>query len=284
MKNYIITTDSGSDLPKEYIERYNIYIVPMHVTMGEDTLDDGSFDVNKVFDYYDEHGVLPKTSGSTPQDNSQVFQKVFEDHPDAYIIHIAYSGVTTVSFNAAHIAAEDFDHIHLVDSKHVTFGLTAVVLATAKFIEENPKSLPEEIVAFVEDIRERTQMVFLPKTLTYLRAGGRVSNLAFYGASLLSLYPTIVLENGYLVSGKKYRGTFERSLKKMVEDSVHKYDLIPETVLVGGAPDVDGRHKKLVYDLLNEHGIEAPKWIETGAVISSHGGPGAIGLTGIEKV
>lgn len=220
MTKYILTTESGSDLPQEIQDRYNIYIVPMHVTMGNETYDDGSFEVQEVFDYYNRHDILPKTSGSTPQDNTKVFQEIFDEHPDAHIIHIGYSAVTTVSFDAANIAAKDFANIHLVDAKHVSLGLTVVVKATAQFIEEHPEATPEEITAFVEDIRERTQMVFLPKTLIYLRAGGRVSNLAFYGANLLKLQPTIILENGFLVSGKKYRGSFERSLKNMIKDSL----------------------------------------------------------------
>src|SRR5699024_10182332 len=146
MTKFIITTDSGSDLPKEIIERYNIYIIPMHVTMGEQTYDDGHFDVQKVFDYYEETGELPKTSGSTPQDNTEVFRDVFADHPEAQIIHIAYSAVTTVSFNAANIAAEEFENIHLVDAKHVSMGLTAVVKATAEFIEDHPEITPEEVI------------------------------------------------------------------------------------------------------------------------------------------
>lgn len=203
MTKFIITTESGSDLPKELIERYNIYIVPMHGTMGDQTYDDGSFDVQTVFDYYNQNEILPKTSGTTPQDNTKVYQQIFDKYPDAHIIHIAYSAVTTVSFNAANIAAEEFGNIHLVDAKHVSIGLTVVVKAAAEFIEDNPEITPEEVIAFVEDIRERTHMVFLPQTLLYLKAGGRVSNLAFHGANLLKLHPTIVLENGYLVSGKK---------------------------------------------------------------------------------
>ena len=272
MTKFIITTESGSDLPQEIIDRYNIYIVPMHVTMGEQTYNDGSFDVQKVFDFYEETETLPKTSGSTPQDNTVVFQEVFDKYPEAHIIHIAYSAVTTVSFNAANIAAEDFENIHLVDAKHVSLGLTAVVKAAAQFIEKNPNTTPNEIVAFVEDIRERTHMHFLPKTLLYLRAGGRVSNLAFHGANLLKLQPTIVLENGYLVSGKKYRGTFERCLKKMINDFFKNYNIDPETVLIGGAPDVDEQQKENIYELLKEYGVHTNKWLETGAVISSHGG------------
>ncbi|MEY8291640.1 DegV family protein [Carnobacteriaceae bacterium 52-44] len=283
MTKFIITTESGSDLPKELIERYNIYIVPMHVTMGDQTYDDGSFDVQTVFDYYDQNEILPKTSGTTPQDNTKVFQQIFDKYPDAHIIHIAYSAVTTVSFNAANIAAEEFGNIHLVDAKHVSIGLTVVVKAAAEFIEDNPEITPEEVIAFVEDIRERTHMVFLPQTLLYLKAGGRVSNLAFHGANLLKLHPTIVLENGYLVSGKKYRGSFERCLKKMIDDFFKNFNIDPETVLVGGAPDVGSNLKARIYDLLKDNGSLTNDWISAGAVISSHGGPGAVGIAGIER-
>lgn len=283
MNHYIITTESGSDLPKEYVERFNVKIIPMHVTMGNETLADGSFEVKKAFDYYDETGTLPKTSGTTPDDNLKIFSKIREEHPEAHIIHIGYSAVTTVSFNAAHIAAEDFENIHLVDAKHVTLGLSAVVIATAQFIDENPAVSPEEIVAFVEEIRERTHMVFIPKTLLYLKAGGRVSNLAFHSANLLKLHPTIVLDDGYLVSGKKYRGSFERCLNKMLADFFNMRDIDPDTVLVGGAPGVTPEHKETVLNYVEQQGVLNPVWNGTGAVISSHGGPGAIGIVGIAR-
>lgn len=283
MNKYIITTESGSDLPKEDVARYNIQIIPMHVTMGEDTFPDGSFEVEKAFQFYDETGMLPKTSGSTPDDNMQMFQKIREKYPDAHIIHIGYSSVTTVSFNAAHIAAEDFENIHLVDAKHVTLGLSAVVIATAQFIEDNPDVSPAEIISFVEEIRERTRMVFIPKTLLYLKAGGRVSNLAFHSANLLKLHPTIILEDGYLVSGKKYRGSFERCLNKMLNDYFKDFDIDPNTVLIGGAPGVTAEHKETIMNFVEKQGVPSPVWHETGAVISSHGGPGAIGIAGIER-
>lgn len=53
MNKYIITTESRSDLPKEIAERYNIQIVPMHVTMGDETFEDGSFPVQDAFDFYE---------------------------------------------------------------------------------------------------------------------------------------------------------------------------------------------------------------------------------------
>lgn len=283
MNKYIITTESGSDLSKELIDRYNIKVIPMHVTMGDETYPDGSFDVQEAFDYYEKTGNLPKTSGTSPQDNAEAFKEIFAEYPDAYIIHIGYSAVTTVSFNAAKIAAQDFDNVYLVDSKHVSIGAAAVVKATAQFIEDHPDTGPEAIVSFVEDIRERTQMVFMPKTLQYLKAGGRVSSLAFYSANLLKIQPSIKLENGYLVPGEKYRGSFDSCLKKMITNFFKKHNIDPDTVLMVGAPGALDSQKEMVFDLLKEKGIKNAMWLKAGAVISSHGGPGAIGITGIEK-
>lgn len=283
MGKYIITTESGSDLSKEIIDRYNIQIIPMHVTMDDQTYQDGSFEVQKVFDFYEKTGALPKTSGSTPQDNTEVFKKVFAKYPDAHIIHIAYSAATTVSFNSANIAAKDFENVYLVDSKHVTIGAAAIIKETAQFIEDNPNISPAAVIAFVESLRERTHMVFLPKTLLYLKAGGRVSNLAFHGANILKIYPTIKLENGYLVPGRRYRGSFERALKQMINDFFKSYNIDPETVLIVGAPSIGDDYKEVIQNLLRENGVQNARWMKAGAVISSHGGPGAIGITGIEK-
>ena len=285
MTHYIITTESGSDLTQRVIDRYDVRIIPMHVTMGDKSYIDGSFPVTNAFDFYDETGTLPKTSGSTPQDNSEVFQRIFEEHPDAKIIHIGYSAVTTVSFNAARIAAEEFKpgSVHLVDSQNVSFGLAAIVEETAKFIEANPATSPEEIVAFVEDLRERVRFIFLPKTLVYLHAGGRVSNLAFHGANLLKLQPTIKVEEGYLKPDKKFRGSFERCLKRTIEDFFKRNAIDPATVTIGGSPGVLPEHKQLAYDYVAEYGVKPSDWFNTGTVISSHGGPGAFGIVGIER-
>lgn len=283
MPKYIITTESGSDISQDLIDRYNIFVVPMHVTMGSETLDDGSFEVEKVYRFYDETGSLPKTSGSTPHDNSIIFKNIFTQYPDVHIIHIAYSAVTTVSYNSCQVAAQDFKNIHIVDSKNVSGGLTAVVVATAKFIEEYPEANPDEIIAFVEDVRERTRFVFLPQSLLYLKAGGRVSNAAYLGASLLSLRPTIVLKEGYLVASKKYRGSYERCLKNTINDFFKQYDIDSSTLTIGGTAGLSEELRNLAEKTVNENGFYNPSWFHAGAVISSHGGPSAFGIIGIEK-
>lgn len=283
MKKFIITTESGSDLSEELIKRYDIHIVPMHLSLGDRTIDDGSVPVEEIFQFYEKSNILPKTSGSTPEDYRFIFEKLVKKYPGAQIINIAYSAVTSVSYNSCRIAAEAFPNVHLVDSKNVSAGLAAIVVSTAQFIEKNPDVSPQEVVAFVEEIRERTHFLFLPQSLNYLRAGGRVSNVQFLGASVLKILPTIVLKDGYLVASKKYRGSFQRSIKKMVLDFLNDYDIEPGTVTVGGTPRLSESDIAIAITELSSHNFQNPQIFEAGAVIASHGGPGAFGLVGIEK-
>lgn len=283
MTNFIITTESGSDITAEQQARYGVYVIPMHITFGDTTYPDGTVSVREVYDYFDKTGKLPKTSGSTPIDFTRVFTRVFAEHPDATIIHIGYSAVTTVSFNAARIAAEDFANIFLTDSQQVSGSLTAIIIATRQFIANNPNCTAEDVMTFVAEVRERTHFHFIPKTLTYLKAGGRVSSAAVFAANLLSLHPTIKMENGYLVAGKKYRGSYERCVKKMVIDFITTIDIEPETLMICGSFDFANDDKNNVKELLAANGFHNTLWMETGTVISAHGGPGAFGIIGIEK-
>lgn len=70
----------------------------------------------------------------------------------------------------------------------------------------------------------------------------------------------------------------------MINNFFTSYNIDPETVLVVGAPSVDDNYKEVISNLLRENGVEKARWMRAGAVISCHGGPGAIGITGIEKI
>ena len=79
-------TETGSDLTPELASRYGIYIVPMHVTFGDKTVDDMSFHPEKIREYYKETGKLPTTSGSVPEDFTIVLDEIHEKYPEAQIL------------------------------------------------------------------------------------------------------------------------------------------------------------------------------------------------------
>ena len=60
-----------------------------------------------------------------------------------------------------------------------------LVTQTARHLAENPDISVEELMAWSEELASRVRMGFVPGDLGYLRAGGRLSNAAFVGATLL---------------------------------------------------------------------------------------------------
>ena len=94
----------------------------------------------------------------------------------------------------------------LIDTLNVTGGLAAVVMYAANLLEEEPAISHVHLIEKIESIVPKTRLAFIPGSLDFLKAGGRVSNLAYIGGALLKIKPCIELKEGKLVSTRKYRG------------------------------------------------------------------------------
>ncbi|MFR7671205.1 MAG: DegV family protein [Collinsella sp.] len=90
MGKYVIVVESGSDVTPELCERYGIVRVPMHVTIGDETVEDGSIDPLEIYSRCNEFGVMPKTSGCAPADFAHVYDRIHAEQPTRLfcILHI----------------------------------------------------------------------------------------------------------------------------------------------------------------------------------------------------
>ncbi|WP_211230830.1 DegV family protein, partial [Hutsoniella sourekii] len=130
---------------------------------------------------------------------------------------------------------------------------------------------------------QKTAFSFLPQTLEYLNAGGRVSNASYLGAKLLKIYPSIEIKDGLLVAGKKYRGSFKKAALHFVEDFLKQDQLDLTSLKLVETVGLDPDTKAAIENLLKEQGIQPGEWLQAGAVITCHGGPGAFGISAIKK-
>lgn len=283
MGKYILLAETGADITADLIRQYGIETVPMHVVFGSETRDDGSFPADDVFSYYKKNGVLPTTSGCNVGDFEKVLDQIHEAHPDKHILHLAYSAVTTCSYQSAVIASEERDYVTSIDTKHVSSGQCLVVVLTARYLEEHPDAQLSEVVSYVEKIRDIVKMGFFPGDLDYLRAGGRVSNVAYLGAKILSLNPLIEIQDGKLMASKKYRGNMERVALKFLPEFVAKENLSREVIFLTRSIGLSESTQRKLEEKSRELGFKEIRWITTGSVVSTHSGPGAFGVSGVSK-
>lgn len=283
MSKIILVAESGSDISADVAKEYGIYIAPMHVAFGDETVDDGSFSPQKICDFYESTGKLPKTSGSTPDDFYKVFDEIHEKYPDAHILYLAYSSVTTCAYQSAMIAGEDRDYITAIDTKQVSIGQRIIVVEMAKILKANPDITLEEAVEKAKDLISRANMCFTPNNLEFLRAGGRVSNVAFLGSKILSLHPCIELLDGKLVATKKYRGKMIKVTSELVREYADKYNLDRDYLWCVYTVGFSDEIKAKIEDTADECGFRTVEWIQANGVITTHGGPASFGLAGFTK-
>ena len=283
MSSIILLAETGSDITPELAKQLNVRLVSMHVSMGDVTLDDGTFPAEDVHSYYERTGKTPTTSGSTPYDFEKVLEEIFSEDPDARVLYLAYSAVTTCSYHSCELALEDKSYagnVRLVDTKHVSVGQGAVVIATAKWLREHPEATLEEAAAKAEQIGLETRMCFIPKNLDYLRAGGRCSNAVALVGNLLNLHPCIEIIDGRLIAGKKYRGTMTKLAPQLLREFTEKHTLSKENIYFIHTPYMEEAIRTVLDAEATALGYRNITWVKTGCVITCHGGPGAFGIVG----
>lgn len=283
MKPIILVAETGSDINPELAAEYQIQIVPMHVTFEDRTVDDGAFPVEEICTYYQNTRKVPKTSGSTPEDFNQILDEIHTKYPEAHILYLAYSAVTTCSYQSCVIASEGRDYVTCFDTKHVSVGQASVVVAMAQALREHPEMTVKEAVELAKDLSERTRMCFLPDNLEFLRAGGRVSNVACLGSRILSLHPCIELLDGRLMATKKYRGKMEKVAAELIEEYAAKHDLERDCLWMVYTVGLSDAVRRSAEETAEACGFKQVRWIQAGGVITTHGGPAAFGIAGRAK-
>ncbi|MEH7109352.1 DegV family protein [Bacillus sp. JJ1764] len=282
MRRIILSTESGADLPKDLADKHAVQVVPMHVIMdGQDYLD-GSLPVNEIYEYYERTKKIPSTTSTNAYEYHDFFSKIKVDFPDCVIIHIGYTSKASSSFQNAIIAAEGFEDLFLIDALNVTGGLTAIVMYAVTMLEKEPTIEPVRLIEKIESKVPKSRLSFIPGSLEFLRAGGRVSNIAYLGGALLKIKPCIELIEGNLVSTKKYRGKMSGVAEKLMQDYLNQYNVDREQLYFLYSIGLNESIKERMDEIAKENGFKNVKWIQAGAMISTHSGPGGFGIAGLE--
>ncbi len=141
-----------------------------------------------------------------------------------------------------------------------------------------------QITAAIEEIRPRVRASFTVDTLTYLYRGGRCNAVAALAGTMLKLHPRIVVEDGAMDASKKYRGKLSSVILSYTKDMEEDLkNAVPDRVFITHS-GCDREIVESVRSYLESLGI-FNEILETraGGVISSHCGPGTLGVLFIEK-
>ena len=278
---YQITSDSTCDLSPEQLEKYNIRLLPLYVDMDGRTLRDG-VDVkpDDIYAHVAAGGGLPKTAAVNMADYVRAFTELSAKND--FVIHVCISLDFSCCYQNAKLAAADFDNVYVVDSRNLSTGHGLVVLEAERMAREGME--PEAIVAALEALTGRVEASFILDRLDYMKMGGRCSAVTLLGANLLRLRPCIEVRDGKMGVGKKYRGSFEKCLVQYITDKLSgRTDLELRRVFITHSGLPEQTVQKAVETVQSLQKFEEIDVTRAGCTVSSHCGPGTIGVLFIRK-
>ena len=272
-----ILADSTCDLSPSLVSRYKIGIIPLYVHLGEKEYKDGvDITPSDLYKWSDEHNETPRTSAPGIEDIESFLDK---DSTDEYVIFTISSSMSS-SYNNCILAAEDLemtDRVHVIDSANLSTGIGLQVIKAAELAAAGMTA--SEIAAEIEKIKGKVRASFVVDTLTYLYRGGRCSGVSAFLGSALRLHPRIEVIDGAMHPEKKYRGKNTRFIMDYVRDMENDLkSAVRDRVFITHS----GCDREIVEDVrayLESLG-RFDEILETtaGAVISSHCGPGTLGV------
>lgn len=280
----ILSADSTCDIGPELQKKYDVQYFHFHIQVGEKSYIDGvEIQPDDLYRAWREDGILPKTAAITPGEYHEFFEKWVADGYEVVHINLG-SGISSAHQNCC-ITAEELGHVYPVDSASLSTGFGHLVIKAGEMIEAGMAAA--DIQAELVKLRPNTHASFVLDTLEFMRAGGRCSAVAAFGANLLNLKPSIMVNNqdgGKMGVGKKYRGNMERVLPEYVRDQLEgRDDLVLDRIFIthSGSPESD---IELVRGEIKKYADFKDIYVtRASGTISAHCGPRTLGILFMTK-
>jgi len=273
MPQVCVVTDSTADIPVPVAEALGIVVVPCYVHFGQETYLDGiTLSREQFYARLASGGVPPTTSQPPVGTFAEVYQRIAEQTKQIISIHPAAN--LSALYNAARLGAEMISNarIALIDSTQASMGTGWLAVLAARAAQAGQNL--DQIVALIRDTIPRLRLLAVIDDLHYLQRSGRVGWVNALVGSLLNIKPLVMLKDGQVSLLEKIRSQ-TKALERLVTLMTGLGAWQEVAVLHANAPQAAEK----VADMLALVYSRARILIaEAGTVISTHAGPGAVGL------
>ena len=282
MRKIKIIVDSTCDLPKDLVTKYDIEVVPLSVNFSDVTYYDGkTITTKELYKLVQEKNELPKTAAVTPGELFLTFEQYIDEGYD--IIYTGIGSSMSKSYENAVLMSKEFPEgrIEVVDSKNLSTGISLIVLKACKWREEGKNV--HEIAELMRETVPYVRSQFVIDTMEYLHKGGRCSGVIRLVGTILKIKPIIEVRDGKMEVGAKPRGKIEFGLDKLAEMlSSDRENVDLDTIFITHSEAI--KSCEYLIEKVKEIVPDANVLVaNAGCVISTHCGPGTIGVLYILK-
>ena len=268
-----IVADASCDIPKEYMEKYDITIIPIEVMFGEDIYPEG-LETKEFYKKIEETGLIPKTA----MPNAYKFENFYKDYvnkEDVFVITIVISMELSQTKLQAQMAADNLGmkNVFIEESGSTTVGQGAIIGELCRFIDkcQDIEKIKEEFYRLKNNIH----IYAVIDDLKYLKQSGRLSSTSAFVGNILGVKPIIAIKDGKVMTIAKCKGAqkAENFILDKIEnmDTTHSFYVV-HSDMPAGAERLEEKAKQRIGE--NQEVISA----QIGCVVGSHVGPTCYGF------
>ena len=269
-----ISAESTIDLTKEILQEYDIKVIPYSIQLGDKDAFDGEITPDEIISYVNEKNVLPKTAAINEYRYTEFFEGLLKEY-DA-VVHFSLSSGLSIACTNATNASKNLKNVYVVDTMSLSTGIALLAIHGRELANAGlgAKEIYERCTERVSSV----QASFELKRLDYLYKGGRCSGLTLFGANLLKIRPQIVVENGKMIPGKKYRGNYNHVVKSYCQDVLDKYNTPDLSIGFVTYTTADDDVIETAKTYLVEPRFKKIYVTRAGATVTSHCGEDTLGI------
>lgn len=284
MRDFVIVTDSDTEIPYWFADEHNIpvFLMPYAVDGEEELFDLGRHTDFKAF--YDKlrQGAEATTATRPPQDIQNFFEEIIKTGKD--VIYLCFSSQLSAHYDLALSAREQAlanypdARISIVDTLSIAMGAGLLVYHAVRLKEQGAQF--DEIVQWVEDNKMNALHYFSVDDLMHLKRTGRLSAVTATLGSILDLKPILTLsKEGKVVAFEKVKGRrkvvkyfLDRIEQELTDDPAYR-----ELCVVCHGDNLE-QARLLEQEIKERFNFKQVWFMDVGPVIGCHTGPGVIAL------
>ena len=278
-----ITADSTCDLSESLLQKYEISILPLNIVLDMKSYSDGEeISPDEIYAWSEKMHKTPKTA-AVAYDRALEMASAFQKNGDE-MIFFGISESMSTTCNVMRMVKEELNYtgMYIIDSQNLSTGIGLQVLRAAELAGQGLAA--QEIVTQIEQERGRVRASFVVERLDYLAMGGRCSSVVALFGGKLKLKPRIEVTGGKMEAGKKYRGNQDKVILKYVQDmEMQLRQADPHRIFITHSGCEEAVIRSVEEYLKGLHHFEEILITRAGGVISSHCGPGTLGVLFYEK-
>lgn len=281
MADIKIIVDSGSDIPQDIADKYNIGVISFLSIFGtEQYVQRTEITNEQFFNKLEEYDGIPTTSQTPFGDMLDYFKQQCGEHES--VIYFALSSAASGQYQTANLVKSEIEEenpnadFHIVDSQKFSLYIAQTAVHAAQMAKDG-KSV-DEIITECEKYIKTWRCYLLVDTLKYLEKGGRLSKAAAFVGTMLDIKPILTIEHGLVESLDKLRGKkklLDKLIAKIQDDSDFDAEN-PKFLIVQSNED---KGQEVCEKLRDEYGEDCIEMYgEFGPLIGTHVGRGAIAI------